>query len=433
MINSKKHIVFILDFYHPSYSANGICAKKIIDTFKEEYKVTVVVIKATEGLPKHEYFEGYDIIRVETKEHYIRNRYKSVMSGSTGKIQKLFYTGLFRYVQVRRYINAIIKKENIIKILVKTYVQALCQIDNKIDLIIPLCYPFESIVAALQYKRLYNSSVRVLPYLFDNFSASNGLHRTMWNMKLKMKRHIQLERNMMEQSNHILASWDWEQNIKKHFHYFESKVTYVDIPALCEVFSHMDLKYETGNIHCVYTGALNKMIRPPEYTLRIMTKCMESVKNLMFHLYIGGNCETIVDRYVKLSKNSIINHGNVGIDIVHSALIQSNVLISIGNTDIKQIPSKIYEYMASGKPIIHFYQDFKDPVINILNKYPLSCCLSQNEEDFNLNVGKMMKYLEKYSNSDRIDYEIIKTQFKTATPEYSANIINNIINNEYIT
>jgi glycosyltransferase involved in cell wall biosynthesis len=427
MSNHKKHIVFLLDFYYPNYSANGICAKKIIDVLKSEYEVTAIVIKNSEDLPDVEMVYEHRVRRTETKEFRIRNKCKSGLVNSNSKFKKILYKGLFRFVQLIRYVHSIFAKENTSKSLIKAYIKELRKIDNKIDLIIPLCYPFESIMAALQYKNEFDKSVIILPYLFDNFSQSQVLHRTKWNKNFKMNRHLLLEKKMFRESNYILASWDWEKNIEQYFNEYLNKVTYVDIPALCEVLNYNDLMFELDKIHLVYTGALNKTIRPPEYTLRMILKCLDSISNIVFHMYIAGNCEAIVNEYVDWSDNKIINHGTVGVETVQSALFQSNVLVSIGNTDIGQIPSKIYEYMASGKPIIHLYHDINDPVIKLLKQYELACCLSQTEESFDLNVEQMIEFIYRHYQIDRINYSEIKRKFITATPEYTADILRKII------
>jgi hypothetical protein len=44
-------------------------------------------------------------------------------------------------------------------------------------------------------------------------------------------------------------------------------------------------------------------------------------------------------------------------------------LLSIGNLNPSQLPSKIIEYLSTGKPIIHFAEIDDDPVIQISKQF----------------------------------------------------------------
>ena len=50
-------------------------------------------------------------------------------------------------------------------------------------------------------------------------------------------------------------------------------------------------------------------------------------------------------------------------------------LISIGNKDFPYVPSKIFEYMSTGKPIIHFYHNDDDSCLGYLQRYRNACLI----------------------------------------------------------
>ena len=52
-------------------------------------------------------------------------------------------------------------------------------------------------------------------------------------------------------------------------------------------------------------------------------------------------------------------------------LMQSDILVHIGNTRPDMLPSKILDYISTGKPIINLYQHDQCPTLTILEKYPL--------------------------------------------------------------
>jgi len=423
----KKHIVFIVDSYYPNYSANGICVKKVIDVLKVTHTITVICIKNQKGLPEIEDYDSIRIVRIETGEHRARNYVNCILKKSKSKVKRAFVISLLRAVQVRRYLNVIISKENVIKAFVMGYIKALQEIKEPIDLTIPVCFPFESIVAALEYKTLYNNSLKIVPYLFDKFSASKGLHRAEWNKKLKMQRHLMLEKDMLEKSDSVLATDDWEGHIKYYFDDYIEKIKFVKIPALCQIKKTSLIQYENSKVHFVYTGALDYRIRPPEYTLKLLSSCISDKPEYVLHMYVRGNCDSIINRFVENKPKQIINHGSVSVETAHSALTNADILLSVGNTDITQKPSKIYEYMACGKPIIHLYHDENDPVINILNKYGRACCLDQSEKKTESNRMKIINFVEKYKAIPIIKFAEVKGKFLETTPEYTVQILKGLI------
>lgn len=426
-MESKKHIIFIVDGYYPNYSANGICVKKVTDILKVTHNVTVICIKNQKGLPDIEEHDSINIVRIETGEFRARNYVNSILKKSKSKFKRALVIPLLRAVQVRRYLNTIISKENIINSFVKGYIKALKEVNGPIDLIVPVCFPFESIVAALEYKTLYYNSVKIVPCLFDKFSASEGLHRTEWNKKLKMQRHLILEKDMLEKSDSILATDDWEGHFKYYFSNYINDIEFIDIPALCPIERNSLIHYDDNEVHFAYTGSLDYRVRPAEYALKLLSSCITDKPEYILHMYVWGNCESIINRFVESKPKQIINHGSVSVETAHSALANADVLLSIGNTDITQKPSKIYEYMACGKPIIHLYHDENDPIIKILNKYGRACCLEQSETNIESNRVELIRFVEKYKGMPIITFAEVKNKFLGATPEYTVQILKSLV------
>ena len=105
----------------------------------------------------------------------------------------------------------------------------------------------------------------------------------------------------------------------------------------------------------------------------------------------------------------------------HDTAIQyiasADVLLSIGNVESPMAPSKIYEYMATGKPIIHTYTYEKDPCIEPLNKYGNSLILKNDDKNA---LEKAMIFINQITI---LNYEEVRSKFLTSTPYYSADLI----------
>ena len=79
-------------------------------------------------------------------------------------------------------------------------------------------------------------------------------------------------------------------------------------------------------------------------------------------------------------------------------------LLSIGNLNTTQIPSKVIEYISTGKPVIHFSEIENDPVKNIAKNFNNLFILSEetSKKDF---FNQLNEYYDNI-NSFNKDYFI---------------------------
>ncbi len=74
---------------------------------------------------------------------------------------------------------------------------------NEQVVLIPCCFPFESVVASIKYKKEF-SNASILPYLFDRFADSSTLHRNEINKQLKWKKTFVFRRTYVEKLQKVL-------------------------------------------------------------------------------------------------------------------------------------------------------------------------------------------------------------------------------------
>lgn len=68
-------------------------------------------------------------------------------------------------------------------------------------------------------------------------------------------------------------------------------------------------------------------------------------------------------------------------DTAYSTMLRADILVNIGNTVSFQTPGKIFEYMAMGKPIIHFQKTVDDPCLKYFKDYPMVLIINELEND----------------------------------------------------
>jgi len=133
-----------------------------------------------------------------------------------------------------------------------------------------------------------------------------------------------------------------------------------------------------------FVGTLYKNIREPDGFLRIMEAVIKEnpylSKRIELHFYgVRTNCDDNFKRFTML-QNMLHLHGTVPRNTAINAMLQSDLLINIGNSTTYQLPSKIVEYVSTGKPIINLCSIKEDSAMAYLNDYPLvfNCIVNTN-------------------------------------------------------
>ncbi len=418
-----KHIVFIAGSYYPYYSAVGKCLGNVVEELEKNNRVTVICFNSKINQDSKERYSNHDIVRVYTDSMYRRNLLEKNIQNTQGMAKK-FSKLEFNFHKAGQVISTVISKETIKKQLVDKYLEALNGLNN-IDVIIPTCNPFDSVIAAIEYKKKH-SYVKIVPFLFDKFSMSHSLHRLKINRIIKMKHHLSLEENMIKNSERVMFVESWKEHLIKNFSEYNEKFCLVEHPLIKPMnLTKVNTFFDNNKINITYSGLLSKAVRSPKYVLRLFSNILKEHKNIVLHFYVIGNEVEVVNEYSKQFPNQIINHGWVKTEIVHQAMVNSSYLLSIGANDITQMSSKIFEYMSCGKPIIHTYVDKNDPANSILKKYPLAICIDQEDELIKDNIQKLEKFLVK-NKKYLVEFEKVKRIFFNALPRYSADIIEKI-------
>lgn len=403
-----KKIVFIVNGFYPDYSTNGICIKKLVDLIKEENEIHIISQFSDWHSKEYEMFEGIHIHRVETREIIVRKWINKNRNKYTSPIMKKMLLLLNQGVRFYYWFKPLVQKYTIKKDLVRAYEDKLCSLKD-IDVVYGVCFPMESLIAAAHYKT-YNGKAKIGAVLFDKFSTNISQQKNKWNMMSKFKRHIKLELEIFNHMDDILATFDWKDYINK-YHKEIKNVHYIEIPAL-KTFSDLE---ESLYEYC-YLGMVDKNIRPVTETLKVLS--LLSHKEVQFSFGVKGNLYQEVKSFC-LNHEGFIFYGTLPLEKSYEIQRKCKGLISIGNTDVTQTPSKIFEYICTGKPIVHFFYDKHDRCIELLKRYGNSICIDLNHYDAN-DISKLETFISK---SHMIDNSEIKNIFKEADPSFTVQLI----------
>lgn len=408
-------IVFLVDYYYPKFSAVSKCVYNLAIEMAKSHNVTVVSIDGISTDLNLETVDNHKLIRGFVSDLAIRRNAQNLIKDSK-MIKKAFYSMTYKYYRVKSYVKALISKQNIDIQKIKAFDKIIEKLE--IDVLIPVCIPFEGVMSSINYRKK-NSKCKLVPILFDRFTYNESLHRNKLNMKLKEKTHKSLEYEMILYSEKIYSMKQLKDTFNSMFPGEINKFRFVEHPLIKEIELPICDK-SRNKISAIYAGALYKEFRSPKFVLDVFSSMGQEFE---LNFYSSGDCEDIINQYSKLTNVSINQYGYVGIEELKNAYSCTDFFISIGNKNMENVTSKIFEYISIGKPIIHFYYNDDDPTLNLLKDYPLAICLKQ---DYSSNINKLINELKVFcmnSNKKSISFNEIADIYKDANPKYIVDMI----------
>ena len=115
-------------------------------------------------------------------------------------------------------------------------------------------------------------------------------------------------------------------------------------------------------------------------------------------------------------------------EVAVNAILDADILLSIGNVYPVHIPSKTFDYISSGKPVIHFYSIEDCPARAIYDRYPLSLMLPNDsiEEE----ATRLITSFSLAMKDKTIPFPKIKELYPELDSEKSLNEITKLILNQ---
>ena len=191
---------------------------------------------------------------------------------------------------------------------------------------------------------------------------------------------------------------------------------YLDIPGILEPTyevptNHLKLLRE-GYINIIFSGLLSANQRDPRPIIQLLNNCIYAERINLIFFSMGAN-EVLNDAKKKF-KGSITIHDYIPLAELHTMYIYADYLLNISHVNSNMVPSKIFEYMSYGKPIISTFTTKGDAAQTYISRYSEGLCIDlNNPEETNINL------LDTFFSSEHkiIPFDIVKEQFIENTPE----------------
>lgn len=297
---------------------------------------------------------------------------------------------------------------------------------NGYNCIIPVYNPLDPLIVSHKLKKRYPELI-LIPYFLD--SLSGGATPKLLSKERKINKGLVWENKLLGNADNIIVMKSSE---KHHFLYssnrdYYEKITVLDIPAITKPqgANHIEKTSDINSniIELVYIGSMPLSIRQPYYGLDIL-KEFDNVRIK----FVGPIPESMkYFEYCKgLEQVSLI--GSVPYETVGRFMDEADVMLNFGNNITEMVPSKIFEYISYGKPILSFSPNNSDPSIQYLQEYSNSCIVIETDSREE-NIQKIREFLLNYKKG-KIAFDDIKRTFYLNTPECTSKFICSLINKD---
>ncbi|WP_313516913.1 hypothetical protein [Pseudomonas sp.] len=379
-------LCILISTYHPFHSANSRCIANIVENIGGGYEITVI---------------ASDLSGVEP---YVVNGVAVVPNPGKNKLGMVARVSAFR----RRACNP-----NSMDIEKKNYfVRALKSLKSVQDIVIPVCFPIESLAAAFEYKKLFG--VKVIPYLLDVVSTSATAHTLDFLKNLKLNRNVEFERSIPSKADAVIVNESWSQHFKK-LNRDCKNVFLLGHPLVADVRRGVESSAIKKGV-LFYGGALGKKVRSPDYFLSVMDELLHRNRHLIVQICHRGDCGKSVSA-LQERHPGFSNLGSIKSDLATALMLQAEFLVLIGNNNTSQFQSKAFEYVSVGAPIIFFCKERSDPVLDVLAAYPNALVVFEGEHVSTV-VEKLEDFIVHSSSNDRLPYEKVSEIYHENTVKY---------------
>lgn len=360
---NKKTILCILPHYHMRGNANNVCILAILDELKRQgCQIDILCFDNDGNIPIYTMDNGYNIISITDEYNKVVYKYGKYFHATDWKTLPRY---LKLFVKAKCYLKTIFRERTeyypVDALSRKKILKTVKGIREHYDIILSHSFPFVSHVLATNIKKKMADlwyAVTWDPFVYNKLDP----------IALIEKRKKQAQR-VLDQANKVfmLDGIDGE-NLKNEYNpQYQKNAEIIPLPTLKRSNNGETDSNEEETI-LNFSGALYADIRKPDDMLNVLSKFPKG-----YTLQLRGRgCRGAVKRAAEEFRDCrLVDYGMVSHQECMQAIEKSDFLVNIGNTITNQLPSKVFEYISSGKPIINFYSEEEDLGLKYFKKYPL--------------------------------------------------------------
>lgn len=385
----------------PFKGANAICLKELLLILKKYYEIHIVTYAEREG----EFFQdGMRIYGV----------HKSSLSKNISESPRIIKKMIGLSICPDSSVFSVSGLSKLAKSLLAKHSYAA---------VITSSGSFTPQLVGLEMKS-YDPSIKWIAQFFDPLPEDNPGYRKRLNLGCRL---VAKTEEVLDKADNIAFSKNLYSYYSRKKAVYAEKMRIIDIPLLKEISSlengsrREDTNFDKSKINLMYSGSLYRRVRNPDY----LFKLLKLLPNDKYRLHIIG--ESTVQNLVIKNKlqDTVIIHGALSHEKALAFINNADILLNLGNYQDYLVPSKIFNYISTGLPIVNFksidadssstYLEYYENAIDIDERLPLSINASRFDVFCSENKGR------------RLNFSDVERVFIENTPQCNAERLKELI------
>lgn len=397
--HKKKRLVITVGGYYPTYSPPGICLEKIVAYLKKSYDITVIAWRRSNEIPEDSFsLDGVQVVQVS--DWLNRRQINAINSPAHEKLWRFIRIG---YSLLRGEGTLYWVRRTMLKELERQYAI------EKFDSMVSIGFPITTHLACKDFASKH-PGIRWLTYSTDTYYKSRAGSRFRMLAQLRSRAehsaysaatHNFFSREIMNSCQEFLGTDVLGKSSILDYMLFEASES-----------SGFDTTFLNPNrMNLLYAGGFIEKVRDPRYFLSILEK-LPSDSKITWHIFSSGQMVDVIQDYASRMPERIVYHKPVKVNEIRDIMNACDVLLNISNDMDQFFPSKVFDYLSTGKPILDF--TYPGRAKNVLfEKHP--CYL--DVEMFGDSEKDTIKIQEFCAKSK--DFKISASEIAEIYPEYT--------------
>lgn len=419
--NHRNRIMFLFGKYKPDCSANGICADRVVMACKNHGYDVSCIVNEQHGTGQYSNINGIEVYRIKAK-------FSQRLEELSRRLKPRLLMQVIKYIAI-----CIVRIKTIIFLPVWPLTSPLysfrflCKAqqvydENPYSLLVSIHTPFDAVLAGY-FMKILNPSIKFVPYFLDALAGGigpRGIKESFVN-----KRTIWYERQIVRKADKAIVMLSAKFFHEKAYHNesFYSKFDFLDIPLLDLKNKQPDYQKRNGfrsfakdgNIQFVYVGSILVPQRNPVPIMEVFLRLFKKNKN-MKALFVGDcNAPNVFKNYSDRTNGRIEYVPRVSGEEAGRFQVEADILVNLGNANENLVPSKVFEYMCSLKPIVTTFSSVQDTSMKYFSRYPKVFCIDERDNQYDCTASNLEEFV--YSSVGKNINPDFLSEFSLNTPE----------------
>ena len=381
-----KHILFVTDTYYPDSSATTTLGRRTAEALAQlGYSVDVYPAEISGN--HFTYPDEYNGVRIIKPEIEAEMNYTPVNPSETHLITERHLSELKKVLDATDY-----------------------------DYVFSVALAFE--VNFLAHQALKGRQCRWFPMSYDPYAFNPHITEE------QKQEYIRQEVETLQDATKIFFLTEFSDDYIGSP--IEDKIIYFNLPCIRPInpdSTKKVIEFDDSYINCVFLGDFYFGNENTDFIFRLFEKLSAlssqfSALKIRFYT-IGSVCDyrETVDLWQKKLGDGYICHERISQEEAHNAMLDCDVLVSMGHDSANMCPSKAIDFASSGKPILHIQKIENCCAKKYLERYPNKCFIYQNDELTDERVQDVAQFILSAKGKSTIPFDTVRKLYSDFTME----------------